>query len=216
MCQYMNFTNVLNNSKIDSIVAFFMKVNPRLFIISAPSGGGKTSVTKCIIEKLVPFLPIKKVTTCTSRPARSEEVEGREYHFISHQEFIDQRTAGFFLESTLYNGYFYGSPKHAFNDLKNNTTLIMVATRDGAQYMKKVFHDAVLIWIMAPNLHTLRQRVRSRGRESAEEIEERMAIAQHEIDDETLNPIFDYHVMNVDFEKTVQEICSLILKEISL
>ncbi len=193
-----------------------MKVNPKLFIISAPSGGGKTTVAMHVIEKLDPMCRIKKVITYTSRPPRPGEQDGHDYYFISQHDFFRKKQDGFFLESTIYNGHFYGSSREAFDVLSQQTILIMIANWDGAYHMKSVFPDTVLIWLTAPNLQTLRQRITQRGTQEPQEIEERMEIARYELMQEARERIFAYHVLNVDLQQTVQSICDIIINKVQV
>ena len=187
----------------------------KLFIISAPSGGGKTTLINCIIQKLSVFYPLAKVITYTSRIPRINEIEGKDYHFISRHSFLKKINENFFLETNIYNGELYGSPVSIKNQLIHGQSLIMTTDRNGAKNILTVIKKPILIWIFPPSLAELKKRLKMRGTESATEIEMRMQLAQQEILAEEQEKLFDYHLVNNNLQETLDELCSIIIKKLT-
>lgn len=183
----------------------------QLFIIAAPSGAGKTSITMAVIEKLKnTVLPIEKVITCTTRPIRPGEVDGVDYHFFSQEEFLRKKNMGFFIETTKYNENYYGSPASIFTEMKNGKSFILVADMAGAKNFKSnIKPDAVSIWISVPDAQELRRRLEKRG-DSKEGIEKRVTLAQEEMAQEAREKMFDYHVLNNNFDTAVHDVIEII------
>ena len=187
----------------------------KLFVISAPSGGGKTTLTKSVLRILEKDFPISMVATYTSRPPRHNEINGKDYNFISRNDFIKKMNAGFFLETTEYDNEFYGSPASILIDMKQGKSSIIVITRSGAKNILTAVSNLVLIWISIPSIKILKDRLTKRETETPKEIDARIKIAEKEIEDEKNNIIFDYHVMNDNFEKAANQICQIIKKELA-
>lgn len=193
-----------------------MNKNGKLFIISAPSGAGKTSVTMKVIEKLKNIIPIKKVITYTTRPPRPGEINGIDYHFISTQDFLKNKSAGFFLETTNYANSFYGSPSYIINDLKNGQSFVIVTDMAGAKNFKKnIMPDAVTIWITVSDGQELRKRLEKRG-DPKEVIEKRLKLALEESALEAKEKTFNYHVKNDVFEQAVDEVIKIIKQNLGI
>ncbi|MBX9831372.1 guanylate kinase [Candidatus Babeliales bacterium] len=191
------------------------KKHGKLFVISAPSGGGKTSLTNCVIAKLSSSIPLEKVATYTSRSPRFNEKNGKDYYFVSRTDFMKKIEDGFFLETTEYNGEFYGSPASIITDLKKGKSLILVADWDGAKKILSLIDNPVLIWIVPPSLDALKERIEMRGTEKPEQIEARIKLAKVELMHERVSKIFNYWVFNDNFERATQEIISIIQKELA-
>lgn len=191
-----------------------MKIG-RLFIVSAPSGAGKTSLTNYVVQALSPQFDISKIITYTTRPPREGEVSGIDYHFISRPEFERKKAAGQFLETTEYNGNFYASPRSIIDDLNHGKSFFLVLDRPGAKNVKNLIENPVLIWLSVPNEQTLKERIINRGTESQEILEQRLALAQQELQDEQSDPTFPHHVINNNFEQAAQEIIDIIKKELN-
>jgi guanylate kinase len=187
-----------------------MENNGKLFIITAPSGAGKTSVTKAVILKLKNILPIEKVITYTTRQPRPGEVSGVDYHFISTQDFFKKQAEGFFLETTNYANNFYGSPSSIIKDLKNGKSFIVVTDMAGAKNFKNnIMPGAVSIWITVSDPKELCSRLEKRGDPKAL-IEKRLKLALEEMAQEAAQQNFDYHVKNDDFDRAVNEVIRII------
>ena len=118
------------------------------------------------------------------------EVNGLDYNFLSIDEFKCRINQGFFLETTEYAGNFYGSPASIINDLEHGISYLMITDRPGALVIKKLVPSAVLIWLVVPDLQTLRQRLENRGTDSPEVIARRLALAEQEMSQEEKEPAF--------------------------
>ncbi|MBS1987456.1 guanylate kinase [Candidatus Dependentiae bacterium] len=186
----------------------------KLFVISACSGAGKTSVSRALLKKYGNDFNLKKVITSTSRSPRSGELNGVDYNFLSVDEFKSHINQGFFLETTEYAGNFYGSPASILKDLEQGKSYLMVTDRPGALVIKKLVPAAVLIWLLVPDFQTLCQRLQNRGTDSPEVIARRLALAQEEMSQEQDERSFDYHVQNNVFDITVEQVKNIIEQEL--
>lgn len=182
----------------------------KLFIISAPSGGGKTTLINSIVQKLSGFYNFNKVITYTSRMPRINEATDKDYHFLSRQEFLRKIQEGFFLETNLYNGEYYGSPVSIKNELEAGKSLIMTTDRNGAKSILKIIKEPILIWIAPPSLEELKKRLKERGTETDKEIENRVALAQQEVHEEEQERLFDYHIINNNLDDALEGLSSIV------
>lgn len=182
----------------------------KLFVVSAPTGGGKTTVVRKVLQQISNLMPISKVITYTTRQPRSNEIPGIDYHFVTAKEFLAKKEQSFFLETTTYDQAWYGSPASIKTDLAKGKSFIMVTDRPGASVLKTLMPEAVLIWITVSSPEVIAQRLAQRGTESAEQQQRRLAIATEEITIEREEPIFAYHVINNGLETTAQEIIAII------
>lgn len=158
-----------------------------LFIVAGPTGTGKTTVS----ERLVVSHPeIERIVTCTTRPPRSREQSGIDYFFLSNQEFDAALARDEFLEWAQVHAWRYGTKKSAvFDRLAHDADLVVNVDVRGAQAYRKAFADhpvmrgrLVTIFIMPPDLHTIRARLVARGQDSPEQIERRLTTALFEIE----------------------------------
>lgn len=193
-----------------------MNKKGKLFVISAPSGGGKTSLTNSVIERLSSLITLTKVVTFTSRKPRINEVQGRDYHFINKDDFVYKMKDGFFLETTEYSGELYGSPSSIITDLESGLSLMLITDRDGADKIRNLVPEAILIWIIPPTIEILKNRIKLRNTESPEQLSRRIQLAQQELSAESAHRIFKYRIINDVFEESVEKICSIIVHELSL
>ncbi|MBD3273305.1 guanylate kinase [Candidatus Dependentiae bacterium] len=186
----------------------------KLFIISAPSGAGKTTLANEIIRRLSDQFNISKVITWTTRSPRPGESEGKDYHFTSREKFEEKRKNDFFLETTKYNGELYGSPKDVLEHLELGKSFIIVTDLYGVNQLKKITPHAIFFWIKAPNLEELKTRLIKRKTLDKNDIEKRLELAKKELKEADKPRLFDYNIVNDDFDKTVNEISLLIKKEL--
>jgi guanylate kinase len=187
-----------------------------LFIVSAPSGAGKTSLAKYVIQTINPDFNLSKIITYTTRLPRLEEIKDVDYHFISLKEFEQKKNAGFFIETTEYNNNFYGTPRNVIPALVQGKSFLIIVDRVGAQNLKNIFSDSILIWLTIPNLQVLHKRIQKRGTEKIHELEARFALAKKEISDEKETNLFNYHICNDNFKKAAHEILEVITQELNL
>lgn len=177
----------------------------QLFIITAPSGAGKTSIVKATMENMP---RLKKSISFTTRPMRPGEKEGVDYHYIDTKAFLQMRDSGDFLEYAEVFGNHYGTSKKWLKQrLEANNDVILEIDWQGAQQVRRVFPDATSIFILPPSKSTLLSRLRSRGQDSEEVISRRTLEAVTEMShfDE-----FDYTVINDDFDTAVQDTLAII------
>jgi guanylate kinase len=150
-----------------------------LFIVTAPSGAGKTTLVKGLLER---DPQVHLSVSYTTRAPRPGEQDGREYHFIDIDSFVDLRNQGEFLEWAEVHGNYYGTSKNWLKAqlVAGNDTLVEIDWQ-GAQQVRRTFPDAVGVFIMPPSLEVLEQRLRGRGTDSDVVISQRMLAARGEM-----------------------------------
>lgn len=177
-----------------------------LFIVAAPSGAGKTSLMSALIAK---HDEIKVSVSHTTRPAREGEVNGKDYFFVSQDEFAEMRTQGDFLESATVFDNSYGTSNEAVQkQLEQGFDVILEIDWQGAQQVRKNYPESTGIFIVPPSKNTLEQRLRGRGQDNDEVIARRMRDAESEISHYVE---FDYLIVNDDFEVALAEIEAIII-----
>lgn len=179
-----------------------------LIVISGPSGAGKGTV----IQKL---LEINKnawlSVSCTSRPIRSNDIEGVTYYFLTKEEFENKIKNDEFLEYAEYNGNYYGTPKAKIQEkLNQGIDVILEIEVQGALIVKKNFKDAIFIFIMPPSMEELRDRLINRKTDSKEKIIDRFKTAYNEINEVTK---YNYVVVNDNIDTAVSKVNSILLSE---
>ena len=178
------------------------------FIVSAPSGGGKTSLVKALLEA---EHDVKLSVSCTTRPARTGEMNGHDYHFVTPAEFERMLEAGEFLENAVIYGNRYGtSRKWIAGQLKCGHDILLEIDWQGAQQMRKLMPGTVSVFILPPSLEALEQRLKGRGQDSPEVVARRLAAAREEIGHAGE---FDYVIINDDFTRAAQDFISIIRAE---
>ena len=176
-----------------------------LFIISAASGTGKTSLVK---ELLATTKNLVVSVSHTTREPRRGEIDGEHYYFTNKEEFMRLVGEAEFLEHAEVFGNYYGTSKTAVNDLLNaGVDVILEIDWQGALQVKRQLKDAVLIFILPPNREALRSRLSNRAQDTLKVIEERLAGAVREMQ-EYVN--FDYIVINGDFNQALNELQSIV------
>ncbi|CAB5496543.1 Guanylate kinase (EC [Bathymodiolus thermophilus thioautotrophic gill symbiont] len=176
-----------------------------LFIVAAPSGCGKTSLVKALIEKTKNLCVSVSHTT---RAARSGEVHGENYFFVSKNEFDEINNNNGFIESACVFDNHYGSAKQTVKDLlTQNQDVILEIDWQGARQVEKFFSGIISIFIIPPSIEALRERLTDRGQDNPTIIERRMkdAVSEMQHYDE-----FDYLVVNDDFDIALNELSTII------
>ena len=178
----------------------------KLIIFSAPSGTGKSSLIKKLIE--LSESTIELSVSATTREPRDGEVHGVDYFFISEQEFLKLEKQDAFLESANVHGFNYATLK-SFVDEKISSGISVILDIDvqGFKQIKQTSQDNVSIFILPPSLEELEQRLFNRGSESAESIKKRLENALIEL---RSVEIFDYVVVNDEFDKTIKILSSIL------
>ena len=177
-------------------------------VISGPSGVGKNTIADILIEKGYGIYSV----SVTTRGVREGEVHGRDYFFVSQEEFNKNIEEDNFLEYAQYGDNYYGTLKsYVFNNLDNGTNVIAVVDIQGGVNIENIFPEAVLIFIMPPSFEELEKRLRGRGTDSEEAILKRLAIAKKEMD---FSSHYDYVVINNTVDDCVNDIVNIIDKEV--
>lgn len=171
-----------------------IQVPGKIFVISASSGAGKTTLVNLVLERLKPNIHIDKVVTYTTKAPRKGEVNGIDYHFISEQEFQLKIKEGFFIEWSNAYGSFYGSPKYILDELSYKSWILILDFM-GAKAVKKTIVDSISVWIEISSLEILEQRLKLRG-DLPEQIQKRLMLAKNEFELINKNFIFDYKFEN--------------------
>jgi len=183
-------------------------MNGILFIISAPSGGGKTSLVQALLEAEA---EVKLSVSYTTRPPRPGEANGRDYHFVSPPEFERMLEAGEFLESAVIYGNRYGtSQKWIERELAQGHDVLLEIDWQGAQQVRKLVRGVVGVFIMPPSLEVLEARLKSRGQDSPEVTARRLAAAREEMSHVAE---FEYVIINEDFNRAARDLTSIIRAE---
>lgn len=181
----------------------------QLIIVSAPSGSGKDTVVKKLMEKST--APIWVSVSATSRKPRNGEVEGKDYYFLSKDDFKEKIDEGFFLEYVEYAGNYYGTPKKYIKEkLDQGIDVILIIEIQGAKKVKEMLPESLLIFIMPPSLKTLVKRLKRRGTDSNEKIIERFHTAYKEINEVTK---YNYVVVNDILDDAVDKVDAIIKAE---
>ena len=179
-----------------------------LFIVSAPSGAGKTSLVAAL---LTADRVIKKSVSFTTRQARAGEQDGRDYHFVTPEVFEDMRKRGEFLETAHVHGNLYGTARGVVEaECAAGYDVLLEIDWQGAAQVRKLKSDAVSIFILPPSMETLHERLQSRAQDSEDVIAARLAAARGEI---SHVGEFDYVIINDDFDRAAQQLVSIIRAE---
>jgi guanylate kinase len=184
--------------------------HPLLVVISGQSGVGKDSLIRRMKER---GYPIHFVITATDRAPRPEEVHGRDYFFLTTDEFLRMKRDGELLEHAVVYGQHKGVPRQQVREaMASGKDVIMRVDVQGATTVRRLAPQAVLVFIIASSEQELEQRLRARGYDSPEQLEERLAAAREEI--ERLHE-FDYVIVNRDGEldQAVDDVIAIIQTE---
>ncbi|MCX4027300.1 guanylate kinase [Endozoicomonas sp. SM1973] len=177
-----------------------------LFIISAPSGAGKTSLVNALIEKTKDICVSVSHTTRSQRPG---EQDGVNYHFVSVEQFQQMLNQSAFLESANVFGNYYGtSQQWVEQKLANGIDVILEIDWQGAQQVRELLPDAMSIFILPPSKAALQDRLEKRGQDNEGVINKRMAAA---VDEMTHHVEYDYLVVNDDFDQALQQLQAIVI-----
>lgn len=176
-----------------------------LFIIAAPSGGGKTTLCREVRKR---FSDMLYSVSYTTRKLRDGEQEGGDYHFIDKKEFENGIAAGKWAEWALVHGNYYGTSADFLDKgLSDGRDILLDIDVQGTRQILKRYTNSVAIFILPPSLEVLRQRLIARGTDSAESIAVRLANAEKEMNQQDL---YHHIIVNDQLSKAVQELISII------
>jgi guanylate kinase len=179
----------------------------RIFAFSAPSGAGKTTILKQVLKDYPEFVYSVSATT---RKKRNDEMDGREYFFISEEEFKEKIENNEFIEWQKFYDYYYGTLKSFVNqNLEAGKSVFLELDVIGALNIKKLYPDSVLIFIEPPSFDELIQRLKKRNTETKEDLKKIIERAEMEL---SLKDKFDYFVINNYLDKAVTEVKKIIEK----
>jgi guanylate kinase len=180
----------------------------RLFVVTAPSGAGKTSLVNAVLAE---DPRLKLSISYTTRSPRTGEKNGREYHFVNEDRFLRMRERGEFLESAEVHGNSYGTSKRVITEaLARGEDLVLEIDWQGAKQVRKLYPDSVSIFILPPSIEELEQRLRVRGQDSDAVIRRRLRNAREEL---RHAGEFKYAIINKDFDKARRELAQIIRAE---
>jgi guanylate kinase len=175
-----------------------------LYIISAPSGAGKSSLVRAIVHKLADVVVSVSHTT---RPMREGEVDGQDYHFIDVSRFSAMVEQGDFLEHAQVFGNYYGTSKQSIEaQLLSGKDVILEIDWQGARQIRQRMNDSKSVYILPPSISALKQRLSNRGQDTDEVIDARMREAVSEM---SHYGEFDYIVINDDFDEATEQLASI-------
>ncbi len=185
-----------------------MSAKGLLFVVSAPSGAGKTT----ICNKAINFFPtLKTSVSYTTRKPREGEKEGVDYYFTSEEDFEDMKKGGEFLEYATVHGNMYGtSAKEVNNMFDQGLDVLFDIDVQGAQQIKEREQDAVFIFLLPPSLQACEERLKKRGDDTDEEILLRLERARKEVENAHL---YDYLIINDTIDKAFEKFKSIIIAE---
>ncbi len=176
-----------------------------LFVVSAPSGAGKTSICRAVMERRP---GIHFSVSATTRPPREGEVDGRDYIFVSEEEFRSMVERNELVEWAEVHGHLYGTPLRPLVERTDaGEDLFLDIDVQGARHVLRYFSNSAGIFVMPPSMETIYQRLRARGTESEEAIARRMADARAEV---AQFQMFHYLLLNDRFEKAVEDMCAIV------
>lgn len=186
-----------------------MKQNGQLFVISAPSGAGKTTL---IQQVMVRFPGVSYSVSHTTRPPRPGEIDGKDYFFVTEQMFTRMIQAGDWLEWARVHGNYYGTSRpFVETQLAAGRSLLLDIDVQGARQVMDAGLDPVTIFILPPSIEVLRQRLETRGTDSAQTIALRLENAKKEI---ALTHLYQYVVKNDDLTTAADQLCAIFDQEI--
>ncbi|MEI6382162.1 MAG: guanylate kinase [Betaproteobacteria bacterium] len=176
-----------------------------LFVVAAPSGAGKSSLVKALMELDTRVQPSISHTT---RPPRGQEMHGREYFFIDDKQFDSMVLSDSFLEWAHVHGHRYGTSRSSIEErIKQGGDVILEIDYQGALQIKRIFNNAVLIFILPPSWEELRSRLQRRGEDTPEVIELRLKNAAIEM---AQTQEFDYVIINEMFERALFDLKAIV------
>ena len=183
----------------------------RIFVVSAPSGCGKTTICKKVLKRVKNLVPSVSATT---RAPRRGEKNKKDYHFISRERFRKEAKKGNFLEWEENFGCLYGTPKRAaLKKIKEGKSLLLSIDVKGATHLRKKFPNGIFIFIKPPSIKELSRRLEDRQTDGGGEIKTRLRIAKNEL---KLAPKYDYIVVNDKLVKATSRVVSIINREVKI
>ncbi|GAB6283176.1 MAG: guanylate kinase [Ignavibacterium sp.] len=184
-----------------------MNSKGRIFVVSAPSGTGKTTIIKHLLKELP---DLKFSVSATTRKKRENEIDGVDYFFITEEEFLEKIKHNEFIEWQKVYDYYYGTFKKSLDDnINSGKDIILEVDVLGALNIKKYYPSAVLIFLLPPNFEELVNRLKNRKTESNEDLNKRIERAKMELSHKDK---FDYLVINENLKDAILSVKNILLK----
>jgi len=185
----------------------------KLIVVSGPSGTGKTSICTALLEQLPDTVWSVSATT---RPRRPSDRDNTSYEFVSCEEFQHRMSAGEFLETAEYVGNLYGTPRAPVEDaLASGKNIVMEIDVQGGIQVAAKMPEAVMIFVLPPNLESLRARLEGRDGEAAQQLAKRLAEADGEIAVARDSGCYEHFVVNDVLETTIEQVLEILKQESS-
>jgi len=179
-----------------------------LFVVTAPSGAGKSSLIDALLKE---DRRLRLSVSYTTRAPRPGEANGREYHFVDDKTFMAMLERGEFLESAEVHGYRYGTSQAVIREaLTRGQDLVLEIDWQGAQQVRKLHPECIGVFILPPSVAELERRMRARGQDADAVIKRRLASAEDEM---SHAPEFDYVIINKDFDEARRDLQAIIRVE---
>ncbi len=179
-----------------------------LFVVSAPSGAGKTTLCRAVTDAQE---NVRHSISYTTRKPRPGELDGRDYYFVTEDRFREMIGAGDFAEWAEVHSNFYGTSRRVLDGMRGEgIDIILDIDTQGAKQIKTKYDQAVFIFVMPPSLEVLEERLHNRKSDHENEIKKRMLRARDEIKDYVM---YDYVIVNRDFDRALVELRSIITAE---
>ena len=176
-----------------------------LFIVSAPSGAGKTSLISALLDA---DPHVRKSVSYTTRDPRPGEADGHDYHFVTAAEFERMLERGEFLESAQVHGNSYGtSHQWVTEQIAKGQDILLEIDWQGAQQVRRIFADSIGIFILPPSIEELERRMRARAQDSEEVVRRRLAVAADEMSHAAE---FEYVIINKDFDEARRDLIAVV------
>jgi guanylate kinase len=177
-------------------------------VIAAPSGAGKTTLARALVDR---HNDVEFSVSATTRPKRTGEKGSRDYHFVAEDEFVRMQEAGELLESAVVHGRRYGTPRAEVEQrLKEGRVVVLDIDVKGAGQVRQALPTAVLVFVLPPSAEELRRRLATRATEPAEERRVRLETARQEL---RAAALFDYIIVNDDFEQALARLEGIVTAE---
>lgn len=181
------------------------RIAGNIFLVVAPSGAGKSTLVNALLAK---DAAIQLSVSYTTRPPRPGETDGREYHFVSVEDFKARRARGEFLESAEVHGNFYATSRVWIDErMREGRDVLLEIDWQGARQVKAAFAHALGIFILPPSIDALEKRLHKRGQDSPQVIARRLLAAGSEI---AHAPEFDYVIINEDFDRALADLTAIV------
>jgi guanylate kinase len=188
-----------------------MKGTGMLLILSGPSGAGKTSIMKALLERIS---DAEFSISATTRPMGPDEADGVDYHFLTREQFEQRIENDEFLEHAEYAGNLYGTLRAPVDDaLLRGRLFVLDIDVQGGKQVKRARPDAYGVFILPPSEESLARRLRERKRDSEEVIQRRLARAQEEIEEAMQGHVYDTFIVNRNLDRAIEEVIESVEQE---